>query len=93
MISKITWPNFRGTSLEGTQVLIKHMGFQDDVKYGKSKIFIRNPQTLFILEQERDKYIPPIIVYMQKVSGLTNRLFVSFFYAHISYMIYIHSDI
>lgn len=70
MISKVTWPTYRGNAVDGTRVLIQHMGFQDDVKYGKSKIFIRTPQTLFSLEAERDKYIPGIIMYIQKVRFL-----------------------
>ena len=51
MISEFTWPNFRGTAKDGTKVLIEEMGYQDDVKYGKTKIFIRSPTTLFALEK------------------------------------------
>ncbi|WAQ94639.1 MYO1D-like protein [Mya arenaria] len=46
--------------------IISHMRFDDDVEYGKSKIFIRSPQTLFALEEERDKFIPGIILFLQK---------------------------
>lgn len=52
MISEFTWPNFKaGTSKEGTRILIEENGFSDDVKYGKTKIFIRSPNTLFALEK------------------------------------------
>lgn len=52
MISRYTWPNFQGGSdRDGTAVLIREMGFADDVKYGRTKIFIRSPNTLFKLEQ------------------------------------------
>lgn len=67
MITGKTWPNFRGTAYDGCKVIISHMGFDNDVKYGKSKIFIRSPQTLFSLEEERDRHIPGIILFMQKV--------------------------
>ena len=68
MITKYTWPNYHGSVYDGVKTIIEHMGFEDDVKYGKSKIFIRSPQTLFALEEERDKFIPPIILFIQKVS-------------------------
>lgn len=67
MISKFTWPNFRGGSdKEGTRVLIQEQGFQEDVKYGHTKIFIRSPRTLFELEQARAKLIPGIVILLQK---------------------------
>ena len=51
MISKYTWPNFKGGSdKEGTRVLINERGFANDVKYGHTKLFIRTPGTLFALE-------------------------------------------
>lgn len=51
MISKYTWPNFKGGSdKEGTRVLINERGFAHDVKYGHTKLFIRTPGTLFALE-------------------------------------------
>jgi myosin heavy subunit len=54
MISQFTWPNFRaGSDKDGTQVLIQERNFMHDVKYGKTKIFIRSPATLFALETVR----------------------------------------
>jgi myosin-1 len=67
MITKETWPVYHGSHYDGTEVIIRNMGFAGDVKYGKSKIFIRSPQTLFALEEERDKYIPHIVLFLQKV--------------------------
>lgn len=52
MISQFTWPNFRsGSDRDGTRVLIDEKGFSNDVKYGKTKIFIKSPATLFKLEK------------------------------------------
>ncbi|CAB0000988.1 unnamed protein product [Nesidiocoris tenuis] len=51
MISRYTWPNYRGSDKEGTKVLIDEKGFSHDVKYGETKIFIKSPGTLFTLEQ------------------------------------------
>jgi hypothetical protein len=54
MISQFTWPNFRaGSDKDGTGVLIEERNFAHDVKYGKTKIFIRSPATLFALETVR----------------------------------------
>ncbi|KAH9371684.1 hypothetical protein HPB48_018268 [Haemaphysalis longicornis] len=68
MITEFTWPNFRkGSDREGCQVIIDRMGFADDVKYGHTKIFIRSPQTLSRLENERLAIIPRIVVFLQKM--------------------------
>ncbi|KAK3589621.1 hypothetical protein CHS0354_043081 [Potamilus streckersoni] len=75
LITKNTWPNFRGNEVDGVKMIIKSQGFEKDVAYGKSKIFIQSPQTLFTLEETRDKYIPFIIVFLQKFwrGGLARR--------------------
>lgn len=68
MISKYTWPNFRGGSeKDGCRVLIDEQGFSDDVKYGTTKIFIQSPQTISQLEYARLELIPGIVVFLQKV--------------------------
>lgn len=51
MISQYTWPNFPGSDRDGTKRLIDEKGFSSDVKYGKTKIFIKSPGTLFALER------------------------------------------
>uniref|UniRef100_A0A8D9DQM1 Myosin-IA n=1 Tax=Cacopsylla melanoneura TaxID=428564 RepID=A0A8D9DQM1_9HEMI len=66
MISEFTWPNFRGSDKDGTKVLIDEKGFLHDVKYGKTKIFIRSPNTLFALENMRAELIPGIVTLLQK---------------------------
>lgn len=70
MNTKYTWPNFYGgTDKEGCKVIIDQMGFGDDVKYGKTKIFVRSPQTLSKLENERLAIIPRIVIFLQKVKS------------------------
>lgn len=67
MISQYTWPNFRaGTDRDGVRVLVEEKGFGKDVKYGHTKVFIRSPQTLFSLEQQRNEMIPHIVTLLQK---------------------------
>lgn len=68
MISKYTWPNFCGGSdKQGVEIIIQQQGYSGDVVYGKTKIFIRSPQTLFQLESARTALIPGIVVFLQKM--------------------------
>ncbi|XP_071959724.1 unconventional myosin-Id-like isoform X2 [Antedon mediterranea] len=68
MLTHYTWPNFHdGTEEDGSKVIVEHMGFADDVKYGRSKLFIRTPKTIVVLEEERRKLLPSIVLLLQKV--------------------------
>jgi len=68
MVSQYTWPNFRGGSDgDGVRILIQQQNFEQEVVYGKTKIFIRSPQTLFMLEQARARLIPGIVIFLQKL--------------------------
>ncbi|XP_072905181.1 unconventional myosin-Id-like [Hemitrygon akajei] len=68
MTCEYTWPNhLMATDMEATQALIDQHGFQPDVAYGKTKLFIRTPQTLFELEKERVEKIPYIVLFLQKI--------------------------
>ncbi|RZF45163.1 hypothetical protein LSTR_LSTR007126 [Laodelphax striatellus] len=76
MISQFTWPNFRnGSDEDAVRHLIEEKGFSADVKYGHTKIFIRNPNTLFSLEAMRAELIDGIVILIQKqMRGLLCRL-------------------
>ncbi|XP_069094072.1 unconventional myosin-Id [Pleurodeles waltl] len=68
MISEFTWPNHDlGSDKAAVQRLIESCGFQHDVAYGKTKIFIRTPRTLFTLEEQRAQMLTRIILFLQKV--------------------------
>ncbi|XP_068091296.1 unconventional myosin-Ig-like isoform X2 [Hyperolius riggenbachi] len=68
MTCEYTWPNhLMNSDMEATRALIDQHEFQDDVAYGYTKVFIRTPQTLFSLEQERAQLIPIIVLLIQKV--------------------------
>ncbi|XP_022241921.1 unconventional myosin-Ic-like [Limulus polyphemus] len=46
-----TWPSYQGSAKEGVQVLVNHLGYIPDAyRMGKTKLFIRLPQTLFEIE-------------------------------------------
>ncbi|XP_069715243.1 unconventional myosin-Ig isoform X2 [Phaenicophaeus curvirostris] len=67
MTCEYTWPNhLMASDREATQALMEQHGFQDDVAYGHTKVFIRTPRTLFCLEQERARLIPIIVLLLQK---------------------------
>ncbi|XP_070211520.1 unconventional myosin-Id-like [Littorina saxatilis] len=67
-IARDTWPNFRGSVVDGVRYLVNNQGHSKDVAFGKSKIFIRSPQTLFDFEEARDRRIPGIVLFMQKMT-------------------------
>ncbi|XP_073407296.1 unconventional myosin-Ig-like isoform X1 [Dendrobates tinctorius] len=68
MTCEYTWPNhLMDSDMEAARALIEQHDFQDDVVYGYTKVFIRTPQTLFSLEQERAQLIPIIVLLIQKV--------------------------
>ncbi|NXX77248.1 MYO1G protein, partial [Urocolius indicus] len=70
MTCEYTWPNhLMASDREATQALLEQHGFQDDVAYGHTKVFIRTPRTLCSLEQERARLIPIIVLLLQKVSA------------------------
>ena len=81
MISQFTWPNFRsGSDKDGVKVLMEENGFGNDVKYGKTKIFIRSPRTLFALENTRNELIPGIVTLIQKTWRGTLIHFLQWYY-------------
>ena len=71
MVSKDTWPNFRrGNERQGCQVILREHDYEDDVQYGKTKLFVKSPQTVFALENYRSEMIPGITMFLQKVCVL-----------------------
>uniref|UniRef100_A0AAQ5Z1R7 Unconventional myosin-Id n=1 Tax=Amphiprion ocellaris TaxID=80972 RepID=A0AAQ5Z1R7_AMPOC len=68
MISEFTWPNHDMPSdKDAVKKLLKGCGFDHDVAYGKTKVFIRTPRTLFSLEEQRAEMVQRIVLFLQKV--------------------------
>uniref|UniRef100_A0A6Q2XLN1 Myosin IG n=1 Tax=Esox lucius TaxID=8010 RepID=A0A6Q2XLN1_ESOLU len=68
MTCEYTWPNhLMETDREAVEAIVTHHGFQDDVAYGHTKLFVRTPRSLFTLEQERAALIPILVLFLQKV--------------------------
>jgi myosin-1 len=49
MLSKKTWPNVRSSDEEGVRTILTEHGLIKDATFGKTKIFIQSPETLFQL--------------------------------------------
>ncbi|XP_069053319.1 unconventional myosin-Ib isoform X1 [Lepisosteus oculatus] len=68
MLCKQTWPHWRGPAREGVEVLLKDLEVpKEEFSYGRSKIFIRNPRTLFALEDERKRRLEDLATLIQKI--------------------------
>uniref|UniRef100_A0A8C1G2Y9 Unconventional myosin-Id n=1 Tax=Cyprinus carpio TaxID=7962 RepID=A0A8C1G2Y9_CYPCA len=48
-------------------VMKQGCGFEHDVAYGKTKVFIRTPRTIFSLEEQRAEMVKRIVLFLQKV--------------------------
>ena len=75
MVSEYTWPNYDGNDKAGCKVIIDEQGYSRDIQYGKTKVFIKSPQTVFGLEESRSKLIPGIVIFLQKVRIIGDILF------------------
>ncbi|XP_032641371.1 unconventional myosin-Ia isoform X2 [Chelonoidis abingdonii] len=54
MLCKQTWPKWKGGARDGVQALLTDLRIlPEELAYGRSKIFIRTPRTLFDLEDRR----------------------------------------
>uniref|UniRef100_A0A671V131 Myosin IB n=1 Tax=Sparus aurata TaxID=8175 RepID=A0A671V131_SPAAU len=68
MLCKRTWPHWRGPAREGVEVLMADLQVPtDEFAYGRSKIFIRNPRTLFFLEERRRQCLQDLATLIQKI--------------------------
>ncbi|KAK7909301.1 hypothetical protein WMY93_013985 [Mugilogobius chulae] len=68
MTCEYTWPNhLMSSDKEAVKAIVSQHGFEQDVEYGRSKLFVRSPRSLFDLEQERNQLIPILVLFLQKV--------------------------
>uniref|UniRef100_A0A3Q3G6U8 Unconventional myosin-Ib n=1 Tax=Labrus bergylta TaxID=56723 RepID=A0A3Q3G6U8_9LABR len=68
MLCKRTWPHWRGPAREGVEVLMGDLQVPtEEYSYGRSKIFIRNPRTLFFLEERRRQCLQDLATLIQKI--------------------------
>uniref|UniRef100_A0A8C2I5M6 Unconventional myosin-Id n=1 Tax=Cyprinus carpio TaxID=7962 RepID=A0A8C2I5M6_CYPCA len=64
-----TYPRFLQRLINQIAVkrLLQGCGFEHDVAYGKTKVFIRTPRTIFSLEEQRAEMVKRIVLFLQKV--------------------------
>uniref|UniRef100_A0A3P9KK67 Myosin IB n=1 Tax=Oryzias latipes TaxID=8090 RepID=A0A3P9KK67_ORYLA len=68
MLCKKTWPHWKGPARQGVEVLMADLKVPaEEYSYGRSKIFIRNPRTLFFLEERRRQCLQDIAALIQKI--------------------------
>ncbi|XP_033965324.1 unconventional myosin-Ib isoform X4 [Pseudochaenichthys georgianus] len=68
MLCKRTWPHWRGPAREGVEVLMGDLTVPaEEFSYGRSKVFIRNPRTLFFLEERRRQCLQDLATLIQKI--------------------------
>lgn len=68
MLCKKTWPNWVGMPKEGVKELFKSLNIKPTAyAYGRTKIFIRNPRTLFDLEERRKQGMHRLAVLIQTI--------------------------
>ncbi|XP_075965719.1 unconventional myosin-Ib isoform X3 [Anarhichas minor] len=68
MLCKQTWPHWSGPARKGVEVLMADLQVPtEEFSYGRSKIFIRNPRTLFSLEERRRQCLQDLATLIQKI--------------------------
>ncbi|NXP45390.1 MYO1F protein, partial [Heliornis fulica] len=51
-----TWPSWRGDERQGVQHLLQSVNMDpDQYQMGRSKVFVKNPESLFLLEEMRER--------------------------------------
>ncbi|XP_067891758.1 unconventional myosin-Ib isoform X2 [Heterodontus francisci] len=68
MLCSQTWPHWRQGARDGVKVLLTELQIPpEEFSYGRSKIFIRNPRTLFELEDLRKRRLEDLATLIQKI--------------------------
>ncbi|XP_053327815.1 unconventional myosin-Ib isoform X1 [Spea bombifrons] len=68
MLCKQTWPHWKGPARDGVEVLLNNLKIpKEEYSFGRSKIFIRNPRTLFKLEELRKERLEDLATLIQKI--------------------------
>ncbi|KAM5280413.1 unconventional myosin-Ib isoform 1-T1 [Ctenodactylus gundi] len=68
MLCRQTWPHWKGPARSGVEVLFNELEIPvEEYSFGRSKIFIRNPRTLFKLEDLRRQRLEDLATLIQKI--------------------------
>lgn len=67
MICATTWPRWRGSAIEGVSVLLRSLPIPSaEFTFGRTKIFVRSPRTVFELEDFRRVHLNDLALLIQK---------------------------
>ncbi|TDH70549.1 uncharacterized protein CCR75_009764 [Bremia lactucae] len=71
LLSKETYPEFRGSDKKGTQAVLRAASkslpqLETEVQLGKSMVFIQTPETFFELEKLRERKLGSFVMRIQK---------------------------
>jgi len=73
MLTKETWPKWKGDPKEGCKVILNYLqgnkkeGAKNPFQFGKTKVFIRNPDWIYSLEELRLRALHEVIKRVQAV--------------------------
>ncbi|XP_037019433.2 unconventional myosin-Ia [Artibeus jamaicensis] len=68
LLSRSTWPRWNGGDREGVEKILGELSMSSkEVTFGKTKIFIKSPKTLFYLEEQRRLRIQQLATLIQKM--------------------------
>ena len=57
MLAKPTWPNYRGSEVDGVKAILKAQKLDKDVTYGYTKLFVQSPESLFQLVSKTANHV------------------------------------
>nr|XP_004650052.2 unconventional myosin-Ia [Jaculus jaculus] len=67
LLSRSTWPSWNGGDREGVEKVLESLIVSsEELAFGKTKIFIRSPKTLFYLEEQRRLRLQQLATLIQK---------------------------
>ena len=68
MLTKETWPQWNGDPRAGCGAIMRDKRIaENEFQMGKTKIFVRNPQTVFMLEEQRERRVHELVTKIQAV--------------------------
>ncbi|XP_048205888.1 unconventional myosin-Ia [Perognathus longimembris pacificus] len=68
LLSQSTWPHWNGGDREGVEQVLGELSMSSgELAYGKTKLFIRSPKTLFYLEEQRHLRLQQLATLIQKL--------------------------
>ncbi|XP_028141300.1 unconventional myosin-Ib [Diabrotica virgifera virgifera] len=68
MISGNTWPRWRGSPIEGASLILRSLPIPSaEFTFGRTKLFVRSPRTVFELEDFRKARLHDLAMLIQKI--------------------------